>query len=381
MPEETLAALDKARSVIPGLPGAPEDARLLSRFLATALDKWDKEYDYRSYLALELLALHGTGDPATAGDPVRRRDLLVVHLLADVLRFELAALDGLGEHLPQMRPEQSVVVKRCRLALRVARPAMRRLGLDDGLGDDADPVAAGRRLWAVVDGAITDRDRRILRLSLQPAYVIHDEYLFLRVLQAFEATFAMLVDHLRDAVAALEAGAAGEVERLLGTSTDVFRESALLFSLLATMQVKAFQTFRDFTEGASAIQSRSYKILESLCRMPDQDRLDSAAYLSVPEVRTLVLAGQANLDDMFEAVVTGGRLDAAGLHRVERAMREFAAALLRWRNTHTRIAIAMLGERLGTGYTAGTPYLKAVRDIPVFPRLAPIEATGSERGD
>ena len=51
-------------------------------------------------------------------------------------------------------------------------------------------------------------------------------------------------------------------------------------------------------------------------------------------------------------------------------MRRFAATLLRWRRTHYRIAVRMLGERTGTGYTEGAPYLKAVQTIPVFSSLA-----------
>jgi tryptophan 2,3-dioxygenase len=47
-------------------------------------------------------------------------------------------------------------------------------------------------------------------------------------------------------------------------------------------------------------------------------------------------------------------------------MHELADTLLRWRQTHYRLAVRMLGERPGTGYTEGTPYLKAVRSIPVF---------------
>ena len=51
-------------------------------------------------------------------------------------------------------------------------------------------------------------------------------------------------------------------------------------------------------------------------------------------------------------------------------MREFAVTLLRWRRTHYRIAVRMLGERTGTGYTEGAPYLKSVQAIPVFSSVA-----------
>jgi tryptophan 2,3-dioxygenase len=136
------------------------------------------------------------------------------------------------------------------------------------------------------------------------------------------------------------------------------------------MQVEAFQTFREFTEGASAIQSRNYKIVESLCRQPDRARLDSAAYLSVPEVRERVLAGPLTLDEAFQAARAVGRLSSGNIDDLEQAMREFAATVLRWRRTHYRIAVRMLGERTGTGYTEGAPYLNAVQAIPVFSSVA-----------
>ena len=48
------------------------------------------------------------------------------------------------------------------------------------------------------------------------------------------------------------------------------------------------------------------------------------------------------------------------------AMARFEAALLKWRNSHFRLAMKMLGSRPGTGYTEGVPYLEKVRGIPVF---------------
>jgi len=135
---------------------------------------------------------------------------------------------------------------------------------------------------------------------------------------------------------------------------------------LGTMQVEAFRVFRNYTEGASAIQSRNYKIVESLCRVPDEPRLDSIAYRSVPEARERVLAGQATLDEAYLSARAAGRGSADELDRVAAAMERFAATLLHWRQTHYRLAVRMLGERTGTGYTEGTPYLAAARTIPVF---------------
>jgi tryptophan 2,3-dioxygenase len=59
-------------------------------------------------------------------------------------------------------------------------------------------------------------------------------------------------------------------------------------------------------------------------------------------------------------------------------MARFADTLLRWRETHYRLAVRMLGERPGTGYTEGTPYLRSVRKIPVF--ASPVFASLEELG-
>jgi tryptophan 2,3-dioxygenase len=241
--------------------------------------------------------------------------------------------------------------------------------LGDGVDVDLkDPIAGARRLWANVAADLSPAERRTLQLTILPVSLIHDEYQFIRVLQSFEATFNLMAVQLQAAIRALTKGECDLALAHLQAAEMRLREAAPLFSLVATMQVEAFHTFREFTEGASAIQSRNYKLLESLCRQPDQDRLDAPAYLSVPEVRERVLAGQVTLDEAFQAA-RAGHLSARDSEDLEQVMREFAATLLRWRRTHYGIAVRMLGERTGTGYTEGSPYLKAVQTIPVFPSL------------
>lgn len=375
--QELLETLAAARELLGGAD--PGDARrvLLDRFLDTALDKFDGRYDYPTYTALSLLA-SPRRDPE--GDLERdlerdlegvrvHRDRLVVQLLADLVRFELAAAEGRTGLFAELRPPMLLVGKRHRLAVRVAAPALRRLGLADPGGPE--PVEAARRLWETVDAAMTGPERLVLGLSMLPVHVSHDEYLFIRVLQAFEATFTMLAAHLRAAIAALDAGERATAVDCLERAAAALTESAPLFSLLATMQLEAFQTFREFTDGASAIQSRNYKLVESLCRTPDTDRLHSHAYRSVPEVRAEVLAGQRTLDEAYAQAHGAAHLP------LSTAMEGFASALRRWRQTHYRLAVRMLGNRTGTGATEGTPYLAEVRKIPVFHSLPPATDAGA----
>lgn len=373
--EHLLERLDLARSAA---PRGAEQGVILRRFLDVLLDKRDGVYDYQTYLALSLLPMPADGGtPLAAADDgsaqQRLHDRLLVHLVVDTLGFELASLDGRTELFPQLRPDPEVRAKRCRLGLRALGPALRRLGLDrHGIapgtrpGRVDDPLSAARRVHAAVLADASAEEQRVLDLSILPVWTYHDEYLFIRVLQSFETVFALLAVWLRAAVGALADGRPELAARRIRKAEAGIEESFLLFSLLATMQVGSFQEFRQYTEGASAIQSRHYKLVESLCRIPDAERLDSPAFHSVPELRALVLAGIANLDDTVWSACRTGALSPDERADVLGALRGFAAKLQQWRQTHYRLAVRMLGDRPGTGYTEGTPYLKEVRTIPVF---------------
>jgi tryptophan 2,3-dioxygenase len=363
-PRELLATLDSARAA---LPGAPDDATLvLARFLETALDKWDGRFDNPSYLAIDQLPLPGTGD--RGHDPqhaARQRDRLFTLLVADTLRFELAAAGGATSLLPELRPELRITAKRCRLGVRAVGPALARLGLAVDI-TTTDPLAEARQVCRAVADDATTAEWRMLQLTLLPVYVAHDEYMFIRMLQAYETTFALVGVQLKTAVAAIVEGRAAVAARAVTSAERAMREASALFSLVATMQPQAFLTFREYTEGASAIQSRSYKTVESLCRTPDRERLDSPAYRSVPEVRERVLAGQATLSEALATARASGDLTESMHDDVRSALARFEAAVLKWRQTHYRLAVRMLGQRRGTGYTEGVPYLQQARAVRLF---------------
>jgi tryptophan 2,3-dioxygenase len=353
---DLLAALAAARATLPR--HTSDVGRRLSRFLWTALDKWDQRYDNPSYLALDGLELPG----GTAPQAAVRRDRLVRLLMADALRFEIAAAEGRTALQPELRPGARVTEKRCRHALFVLAPILARSGTTI-VTDAQDPVATARGAVEIALGDATHEEERTLQLTLLPVSRIHDECLFIRVLQSYEATFAYACVELAAAAADIARGD-GAAAAALDRAALALGESSPLFSLIGTMRPDAFLTFRQFTDGASAIQSRNYKRMESVCRTPDRERIDSPAYLSTPEVRAAVLAGQPTIDRALQA----GTLSAEQATAVRAAMDRFAAALLKWRRTHHSVAARMLGEHRGTGDTEGRAYLAQGMAIPVFAR-------------
>ena len=204
---------------------------------------------------------------------------------------------------------------------------------------------------AAVEREFDDAEaERVRRLTVLPVSLVHDEYMFIRMLQCYEATFAFIAVKLREAIDAPETRGGGDRAR---PSRRCSRRGRC-GRWWRRCGAEHFLEFREFTDGASAIQSRNYKLVESLCARPSEARLDSPAYRSVPEVRERVLAGQPSLDDAEH--------DAAA----RAAMDGFESALAHWRNSHYKLAMKMLGERRGTGYTEGVPYLNDVRALPVF---------------
>lgn len=381
VPTQVTDALARVRDAMGEPARADADRVLLRDFLHVALDKTGGYYDYRTYLGLALLPMCSVEDPP---DIIRfaraRRDRLTTLLVNDLLAFEHAASEGHEVGLPEMRPDGRTVERRIRIALRFVRPVLARLGL--GGGDAADcPARAVRQLQGTVEPELSLLDRKLLRISMLPVYVAHDEYLFIRVLQLFEATFALLAVHLSAAVRATTAGDWVLAAEHVTVAEDALHESAPLFSLLGTMQREAFRTFRAYTEGASAIQSRNYKTVELLCRRPDDARLCSVAYTSVPEVQEQAYAGLLSLDDAFESARRALSPPLEQVRLLQDAMDGFATVLLRWRQSHYRLAVAMLGERTGTGYTEGTPYLNAVQSIPVFRNVVAARTAASGHGD
>lgn len=347
--------------------------RRLEAFLDTALDKHEGRYDYGTYCALKVLEFPESGEPVLSADGVgSARDEDLISLLGDLLAFELAFWEGCNTPLPQRRPGVELSKRRMARALRALRPSLQRLG-GSHLVAGNDPVRDVRALLIWIEAQRTPYAWARIQQSILPVHVVHDEYMFLRILQSFELNYAWLAVLLRGAIGTMTSDPASALVQLQEANL-ILREAMRLFPLLATMQVEAFHDFRRFTEGASAIQSAGYKTVESLCRRPDGDRLDSTAYRSVPDVRIAVQAGQATLDEAFAAACQNNAFGAAHRQLVETEMAKFARQLLRWRQAHYEIARRFLGEKGGTGYTEGVPYLADVRQIAVFNTVAPERA-------
>jgi tryptophan 2,3-dioxygenase len=320
----------------------------LRAFLDSVLARRDGRFVNRRYLALPVLELV-LGDAETGLDP----DRLAAVLMADVIRHELRSAGG-----PDA-PAPDVLRKRVRHARRFVGHCLGEAA-EPACPVDGLPDVPGTRAAAWID------------LTVPRVSTRHDEHFFVRALQCHELTFTVLAGDVRAATAALRAGAVDRAAARLEHAGTVFERASLLFRIVATMSVDAFADFRTHTDGASAIQSDQYKRFEVACGRPTRERLGSMAFDGVPTVRAEALAGDDDLSRAYLETRSDARLDAA-IGRLE-------AAHQRWKATHRSLAARMLGDRPGSGYSSGVPYLGECLRNRLFWRVAEEHLSGALAG-
>lgn len=337
LPARFLVELDRRRVLAPS--GSME-----SIFLACVLDKYDDAYDYESYLCLPLVRLLTEREE-------HHGEQIAALLISDSIRFELASRDSGAS-------EESILRKRVHRGL----AQLKCLGVvfEPGL---EERLISGEAVALEQLPAARDSVAELLSLSVLPVDVYPDEYMFIRVLQTFEVLTSRMVESAISAVTWLGFDQPANATENIAECAAMIRRVQRLFSLMATIPPDVFQAFRQFTEGASAIQSRRYKEFELLCGRPEQSRLNSPAFENVSDV-------QAEADKavtISQLVAERARnWDATHCAELFNAMRVLEDAHQAWKVTHVSVATRMLGDSPGSGYTSGVPYLRSVVDNRLF---------------
>jgi len=329
---------------------------ILSSWLPSTFDQDDGDYD--SYVALPVLSRLAD---ASADGPDITLDVEQVAVQADLLLYEATALARrIGS------PEQEARTWACaRSLLRTADLAPRAAGVFSATSSGADEPGADEpgtgwsadraiALALLALDAVPLAVRQAVEITVLPTTPLHDEVMFIRSIQAFELVYQQVARCLARAVAAVEAedaaGATAEVRdaqaRVVATRT--------LYRVLTTMPRDSFAVIRSYTQGRSAIQSRSYWTIQRLAAPlpPDCDPAETGA----SPIRSLQEA-------YLEA---GGHARLPGLAQ---AMSELDEAWRAMKRTHWGITLKVIGRVPGTGGTAGADYLKESATRRLFPQL------------
>ncbi|NUT36875.1 MAG: tryptophan 2,3-dioxygenase [Hamadaea sp.] len=222
-------------------------------------------------------------------------------------------------------------------------------------------------------------------LSLQtPRTNAPAEYSFIVTTQVMELLFALIRHEWENARTLLDAddvrGATRALRRSIGAQ-DVLIES---WRMLATLTPAEFNAFRDSFGEASGFQSYGYRHLEFLlgnkrpgmvcphAQMPSvvADLEKQLAEPSLYDAAIGVLRRRGLPDEPLEAwraVYTGQ--DHPDLADLAETLMEIAERVIRWRQLHLTAVWRVMGDKPGSGGSAGASWLEKTVHARPFPEL------------
>ncbi|MDF9815310.1 hypothetical protein [Streptomyces sp. SPB162] len=330
---------------------------VLPGWLRMAVDQEDG--DYATYFGAELYERHGGGP----------KDAVIAALVADLVFLEAQVLcsdAGDGRQLTRTKAAVQALA-----GLRDLAPdhgprggpidAVDLSALLSGNLDDAKFGELAGSAAAVVSAAVPAATRHVVDITLLPTTPMHDEQMFLRIIQVFEILYAHLAQDLTRATALLDQGDIDATCAVLAKADGRLRATRTLFRVLTTMPSEAFSVIRDNTDGRSAIQSRSHRRVELLSAPPPATTAPPSREPAPAE------AAGPTLQEAFlrrEPLLSGPEA-----HRLTAALRALDGSWTTAKRTHWGITLKIIGSVPGTGGTSGADYLEAKSQVPLFPFL------------
>ncbi|WP_327432436.1 hypothetical protein [Streptomyces sp. NBC_01236] len=337
----------------------------LSAWLKMTVDQEDG--DYATYFGSELFEQHKdlSGGHHADSDP---DDAVIAALVADLVSLEaralcsttgndrqlartraaVQALAGLPDLAPDRKPDTGPF-----------GAADMSLLLDEP--DDAKFAELASDIAAAVSSSVSAGTRRLVDLTLIPATRMHDEQMFIRIIQVFEILYTHVAQCLAIAVDSLDRGDVSTTCAVLTKATGRIQATRTLFRVLTTMPPEAFSAIRNNTHGRSAIQSTSYRRVELLSATPPAGSPPSHQALTPDE------AAGPTLQEVFRRRTP--RLSGHDVRRLVKAMQALDSGWTTGKRTHWGITLKIIGRVPGTGGTSGADFLKARSQAPLFPFL------------
>ena len=225
----------------------------------------------------------------------------------------------------------------------------------------------------------------------QPLSSLHDEMLFIVIHQTKELWMKQLLHELRLAVGLVEADRFAEAYKAMARISRIQAVMTLSWDVLSTLTPVDYLKFRDVLGTSSGFQSAQFREIEFRLGLKELNfvnhydqgsaeraRLETAlAELSLREAAHGALAragfdlGDGSPDAVAKAWLEIYR-DADRwfeLYELAEKLVDIDDALASWRHKHVLTVERIIGNKPGTGGSAGAPYLRATLDKRVFPEL------------
>jgi tryptophan 2,3-dioxygenase len=229
-------------------------------------------------------------------------------------------------------------------------------------------------------------------LSAQkPLSDLHDEMLFIVIHQTKELWMKELLHELRLAISLVQADRFAEAYKAMARISRIQAVMTLSWDVLSTLTPVDYLKFRDVLGTSSGFQSEQFREIEFRLGLKEpsfvnhydegsHERAALEAALDEPSLReaahaALERAGFDLGDHSAEAVarawlqVYRDSEKWFDLYELAEKLVDIDDALAAWRHKHVLTVERIIGNKQGTGGSAGAPYLRKTLEKRVFPEL------------
>jgi tryptophan 2,3-dioxygenase len=225
----------------------------------------------------------------------------------------------------------------------------------------------------------------------QPRSDLHDEMLFIVIHQTKELWMKELLHELRLAIDLVQADRFAEAYKAMARISRIQAVMTLSWDVLSTLTPVDYLKFRNVLGTSSGFQSEQFREIEFRLGLKEpnfvnhyeegsRERAALAQALAEPSLREAAIgalerAGFELKDRSVEALAEAWLQiyrDAErwfDLYELAEKLVDIDDALLAWRHKHVLTVERIIGNKPGTGGSAGAPYLRATLDKRVFPEL------------
>ena len=207
----------------------------------------------------------------------------------------------------------------------------------------------------------------------------HDELLFIVVHQAYELWFKVLIHELEAIRAAIDADRLHDARHYLARVKVIEALLVEQVSVLETMAPQDFLTFRSELAPASGFQSAQFREIEFLSGLKDAGYLKALNGDATERARLESRLNEPSLLDAYHALLRRRGVTVADVYRArgqDSDLLELSEALLDhdegfrlWRTRHIQMVERQIGDKPGTGGSAGVRYLQSTLNKRFFPEL------------
>jgi tryptophan 2,3-dioxygenase len=275
-------------------------------------------------------------------------------LLQDVIAFEVGSLAGI-ETCSAASFDLSAVRARVE-RLRALAASLASVEAPIGLVGVSPP-----KRWAAYT---SEPSSALIHLTAFPLTDEHDEYFFLRAIHISESCFWGILTATLAAVESLKRRRTLTAARCLCVALPFAELLTPLFQAIKTMSPQRFLRFRDATGNASAIQSRTYQLMQIALTGANPETIKIIA--SIDELKDLRLYDQPSFTSLASLAHQVGDARRAERASLGESIDGLSKALLKWRKLHRGIVRTYLADiPEGTGGTSGPSYLKRTVDMTI----------------